>query len=263
MTGEEEVRAQAVGRDPKNARGEVSVSEPLMAWTPTIAPAGLDYYDNSAIPEWQNCLLLVTLKTQSMRVLKLNPEGDAILGERVYFEEDFGRIRDLCVSPSGDVYLSTSNRDWNPADGFPEESDDRIIRITKNKDVASAMGAKVNAMVRTPSTEKKSRTMGERLFKDYCASCHKADGTGVPGTFPPLNGDRVRGDVTEVIRVVLQGLSGPVTIEGAGYNMEMPAFSFLSDEEVARVVEYVRSSFGHSNETVSPKDAERVRNAKR
>ncbi|MEX1241063.1 MAG: PQQ-dependent sugar dehydrogenase [Cyclobacteriaceae bacterium] len=64
-----------------------SIKAPLMAWTPTIAPAGLDYYAHSAIPEWQNSLLLVTLKAQSLRVLKLNDSGDSVIGEKVYFEK--------------------------------------------------------------------------------------------------------------------------------------------------------------------------------
>ncbi|MBL7698952.1 MAG: hypothetical protein JNK79_12380 [Chitinophagaceae bacterium] len=51
----------------------------------------------------------------------------------VAFEKEFGRLRDICISPAGDVYISTSNRDWNPAPGFPTSSDDRIIKLTLSK----------------------------------------------------------------------------------------------------------------------------------
>ena len=112
-------------------KGLNSTVDPLKAWTPTIGPAGLDYYSSDAIPELKNSLLLVTLKGKSLRVLKLSPDGKQILTEDIFFENKFGRIRDLCVSPAGDIYLATSNRDWNPVAGFPKPEDDRIIRVSK------------------------------------------------------------------------------------------------------------------------------------
>ena len=242
------------------------IKAPLMAWTPTIAPAGLDYYSNSAIPEWQNSLLLVTLKTQSLRVLKLNDAGDAIVGEKVYFENSFGRMRDICVSPEGDVYLSTSNRDWNPAEGFPGEKDDRILKISILKNKKSSSLSKTESKpvaIKSPAAPKakaKSSDAGALVYNNYCASCHKADGTGVPGSFPPLKGTSyVRGNKGDLVRLVLQGLSGPITVEGIKYDMEMPSFAFLSDQEVADVVQYVRSAFGQKTETVTRAEVTRIR----
>lgn len=238
-----------------------AVRGPLMAWTPTIAPAGLDYYGSSAIPEWQNSLLLVTLKTQSLRVLKLNDAGDKVVGEQVYFEKSFGRLRDICVSPEGDVYLATSNRDWNPVEGFPKDNDDRIIRISKGRATAPvAKGGSNKGPVKSTASPAKAVT-ADVVYNNYCASCHKADGTGVSGSFPPLKGSsRVRADKKELIRVVLHGLSGPLTVAGVKYDMDMPGFNFLSDQEVADVVKYVRSAFGRKDENVSPADVARMRN---
>lgn len=242
------------------------VKGPLMAWTPTIAPAGLDYYGNSTIPEWQNSLLLVTLKTQSLRVLKLNDTGDAVVGEKVYFEKSFGRLRDLCVSPDGDVYVATSNRDWNPVEGFPKEDDDRIIKISRDRTTSSmsATGGGKTMMKSTASAEEGSPVnAGALVYTNYCASCHKADGTGIPGSFPPLKGSaRVRADKKELIRVVLQGLAGPLTVNGVKYEMDMPGFNFLSDQEVADVVKYVRATFGQKKEHVTAVDVARMRSEK-
>ncbi|MCB0395010.1 MAG: PQQ-dependent sugar dehydrogenase [Flavobacteriales bacterium] len=106
-----------------------NVVEPIRAWTPTIALAGLDYYDHEAIPEWQNSLLLVTLKSDDFRVFKLNAAGDTILSEVIHLNDDYGRLRDLCISPSGDIYISTSNRDGRANNGFPISADDRIIKL--------------------------------------------------------------------------------------------------------------------------------------
>lgn len=236
------------------------VKEPLIAWTPTIAPAGLDYYNSAAIPQWRNSLLLVTLKGQSLRVLKLNEQGTAVTEEKVYFEKEFGRLRDVCVSPDGDVYLATSNRDWNPAKGFPAQSDDRIIRISSQSDksVSSTKSLPSPTPKKTQSTA--SAHPGRSLYENYCASCHKDDGTGVAGTFPPLVGStRVSAAKAVLIRTVLEGLKGPITVKGVQYDMEMPALDFLSDQQVADVVAYVRQKFGNRSEAVSATEVGKVR----
>ena len=59
--------------------------------------------------EWKNCLLMVSLKDASLRALKLNADGKRVIGQQTYFKNRFGRLRDICVSPSGKVYLCTSN----------------------------------------------------------------------------------------------------------------------------------------------------------
>jgi mono/diheme cytochrome c family protein len=243
-----------------------TVTEPLKAWTPTIAPAGIDYYQGAAIPEWQNAILMVTLKTQSLRVLKLNPAGTAVVDEQVYFEQAYGRLRDICISPAGDVYLSTSNRDWNPAEGFPKESDDRIIKISKRKpgqQPAKAAAAKpLPARPAPKAAPAKPKPAGAVLYTNYCASCHKADGNGVAGTFPPLKGaEQVRGDKQALIRIVLQGLSGPIQVKGATYDQEMPAFAFLSDQQIADVLTYVRSTFGNQSGSITSGEVQQARAA--
>ncbi len=107
-----------------------NVKEPIIAWTPTIAPAGMAYYSHTAIPEWQHSLLLATLNSngRDLRVLKLNQaNGDQIVEENVYFDNVYGRLRAVCVAPDGRVFISTSNRDQY---GTPGLNDDKIIEIT-------------------------------------------------------------------------------------------------------------------------------------
>jgi len=91
------------------------VKEPIWSsGSNTIAVCGLDYYNSDRIPEWKNCLLMLTLKDASLRALSLNTDGTAVTDQRVYFKNRFGRLRDICISPSGMVYLCTSegsNRD--------------------------------------------------------------------------------------------------------------------------------------------------------
>ncbi|MDY0341927.1 MAG: PQQ-dependent sugar dehydrogenase [Lentimicrobium sp.] len=103
-----------------------NVREPLYAWTPTLAVAGIDHYHHNAIPEWQNSLIMTSLKASTLYSLKLNESGTAITEVTAYFNDTWGRLRDVCISPSGDVYLAVSNRDGR---GNPKPGDDRIIRL--------------------------------------------------------------------------------------------------------------------------------------
>jgi glucose/arabinose dehydrogenase len=213
--------------------------DPLMAWTPTIGPAGLDYYSSNKISELSNSLLLVSLKGKSLRALKLDNEGKKIIEEQVYFENKFGRIRDLCVSPEGDIYLATSNRDWNPVAGFPKLDDDRIIKISN-----LSKSDPQNLLSSLPPGSK-----GETLYLQYCASCHKENGMGLYGIFPPLqHSQTVVLNPKELIKKILNGSNGPAKINGISYDAAMPAFGFMKDEDLLDVITYIRS-LGSSHAT--------------
>jgi aldose sugar dehydrogenase len=75
----------------------------------TLAYSSIDYYNYDLIPAFKNKLLLATLKNQSVEVLTLNADGSAVTGVTPYFKNKFGRIRDICISPEGRVYICTGN----------------------------------------------------------------------------------------------------------------------------------------------------------
>ncbi|MFD0763581.1 PQQ-dependent sugar dehydrogenase [Mucilaginibacter lutimaris] len=85
------------------------VAEPIQAWTPTIAPSGLDYYNNNAIPQWKGSLLLAVLKNSELLQLKLNAEGTGVTTISSFYKGKYGRMRDIAISPDGKVYIITSN----------------------------------------------------------------------------------------------------------------------------------------------------------
>ena len=90
-----------------------NVKEPLVAWTPTIAVAGIAYYNHPAIPGWQHSILMNTLKGSHLRRLELDAAGTAVVSQTVYLNGTYGRLRSICISPSGKVYLGTSNANNN------------------------------------------------------------------------------------------------------------------------------------------------------
>lgn len=104
---------------------------------------------------------------------------------------------------------------------------------------------------------------GNARFDAYCAACHLSGGAGGIGEAPPLDGAAwVTGPEGRLIRIVLQGLRGPVEIGGRTYNQEMPAFGkVLTDADAALLVSYVRRRFGGVNVPVPPGTIARVRAA--
>jgi mono/diheme cytochrome c family protein len=99
-----------------------------------------------------------------------------------------------------------------------------------------------------------------RLFRVRCATCHQMDGKGV-ATFPPLAGSSwVQGDEKRPIRIVLHGLQGKIRVDGKEYNGVMPGLGKqLSDEEIAAVLTYIRSSWGNSAPAITAETVRAVR----
>ncbi|HZH70885.1 MAG TPA: cytochrome c [Mariniphaga sp.] len=102
---------------------------------------------------------------------------------------------------------------------------------------------------------------GKKVYDSVCLACHMANGTGVPGMFPPLaNTDWVTGDKEQLIRITIQGLSGKIEVNGTTYNNIMPPNSHLSDREIADVLTYIRQSFGNDASEVTVEEVSTVRN---
>jgi len=103
--------------------------------------------------------------------------------------------------------------------------------------------------------------MGKKVFDTTCIACHQANGLGVPGQYPPLAASEwVTGSEERIIRIVLHGLNGPITVEGKEYNNVMaPLGGALKDEQVANVISYVRASWGNTAPEVTPEAVAKVR----
>ncbi|MBX3043963.1 MAG: PQQ-dependent sugar dehydrogenase [Candidatus Kapabacteria bacterium] len=108
-----------------------NVVEPILSLYPnyTLAIAGMDYYNHDLIPEWKNSLLITALKTELVVIAKLNEAGDKVIESFEMFKNQFGRLRDICVSPDGRVYIATSNQDGRGSNTF-RNTMDKIIEIS-------------------------------------------------------------------------------------------------------------------------------------
>jgi glucose/arabinose dehydrogenase len=90
------------------------VEDPLLVWTPSVAPSGLAVYEGDRFPAWKGDLLAGALRDRDVRRVDLDA-GGKVVGEEVL--EIGARVRDVRVGPDGLVYVLT------------DEDDGRIIRL--------------------------------------------------------------------------------------------------------------------------------------
>jgi mono/diheme cytochrome c family protein len=94
-----------------------------------------------------------------------------------------------------------------------------------------------------------------------CGACHGQNGEGGP-VAPPLAGSEwVTGPVSNLIRIQLRGLVGPITVAGKEYNMPggMAALSYQTDDQIAAVLTFIRNSFGNKASAVKPEQVAALR----
>ena len=103
--------------------------------------------------------------------------------------------------------------------------------------------------------------LGKKVFNGTCITCHQATGQGLPGIYPPLAGSEwAQGNEERVIRIVLHGLNGPITVEGKEFNNAMASLGgALKDEQIANALTYVRSEWGNKAPVVKAETVARIR----
>jgi len=108
---------------------------------------------------------------------------------------------------------------------------------------------------------------GKKLYltAGACVTCHQPSGQGAPPAFPPLvKTDWVTGSDERLIRILLHGLSGEITVNGQKYNGAMPAFGLgsgynYSDDKIAAVLTYIRQEWGNTGGPITPERVAEIR----
>jgi glucose/arabinose dehydrogenase len=125
-----------------------NVREPLTAYTPTLAVSGLTYYNHPAVPGWANSLLMTSLKAGTFKQLQLNPDGTQISSQADLWAGTYGRLRCVCVSPQGRVYVGTSNLDGR---GSPGATDDRLLVLENRTYLAATTAVASQSLTLAPN----------------------------------------------------------------------------------------------------------------
>ena len=97
-------------------------------------------------------------------------------------------------------------------------------------------------------------------YTQFCSDCHRTDGAGVPGMFPPLAGNPsiASSDPTSLLHITLTGWK---TAQTATHSRvyTMPGFARLSDQEIAEILSFVRNRWGNQGSAVSPEQVKKLR----
>ncbi len=91
---------------------------------------------------------------------------------------------------------------------------------------------------------------GRELFMTICAACHQRDGEGKDGVAPPLVGSEwaLAPGGGRLVRIVLNGMTGPVRVRGKDWNLPMPPWrANLDDNQAAVVLTFVRSQLASNH----------------
>jgi nitrite reductase (NO-forming) len=123
------------------------------------------------------------------------------------------------------------------------------------------VAAAAQAAVLGAPTKEQQIAAGKALYNGTCSVCHQPNGDGLPDVFPPLAGsDYLMKDKERAIGVVLNGLSGKVTVNGKDFNSVMPPMSQLSNDEIANILTYSMNEWGNSSAgVVTPGEVAKVR----
>ena len=85
------------------------------------------------------------------------------------------------------------------------------------------------------------------------------NGEGLPNIFPPLAKSEYLSDKDKIITIVLNGLNGPIKVNGKDFNSVMPPMSQFNEDEIANILTYIRNEWGNTGEMITPDDVAKIR----
>ncbi|WP_242028324.1 PQQ-dependent sugar dehydrogenase [Pseudanabaena sp. FACHB-2040] len=108
---------------------EPGLVTPSIVWQQALPPGGSVIYTGTAIPEWQDSLIIATLRSEHLQRVAFDPQNPGqVQSHEVYLQGEYGRLRDAVMGPDGELYITTSNCDGRG--GCPSEQD-KILRVTR------------------------------------------------------------------------------------------------------------------------------------
>lgn len=107
---------------------------------------------------------------------------------------------------------------------------------------------------------RKSIEQGKDVYTNFCMSCHMTDGKGTEIYPPVAKTDYLKKPAKTLINIILQGQSGEIIVNKKKYDALMPAQAYLTDEQIADVLNYIRNSFGNKIPgTITPQQVKALR----
>lgn len=246
------------GRDPELARGAYFV-EGLGHCGECHTPRGLAFQLKAHSPTDGDAYLSGAV-IENWYAPSLRSGGPGTLEE--WSESDLARFLVQGVNRYGAVFGSMSDVVEHSSQYLSAEDARATARYLKS--ITSLGGGR--AFAYAEATDRSLRAgdatqRGAMTYLDNCAACHRPDGRGYEGVFPPLAGNPAveATNATSVVSVVLAGFSTAQTPDTPA-QFAMPAFGWrLSDEEIADVVSFVRASWGNRAAAIDPAQVHHLR----
>lgn len=150
---------------------------------------------------------------------------------------------------------------------WPTLEADAVIRTRLNRVKDKVLwpnktGMSSTALPRPLTSEEQQRfAEGQTLYTALCAGCHQPNGLGLDGVAPQLaDSEWVVGDPDRLVRIILHGVRGPITVAGRMHNGEMPALGgVLDDAQLSAIATYVRRAWDHGAGPIPPKTVKTLR----
>ncbi|MEX1239882.1 MAG: c-type cytochrome [Cyclobacteriaceae bacterium] len=165
----------------------------------------------------------------------------------------------LATGPDGSLYITDSRKGkiWRVMYKGDRENFDA-------RQLAGMEARKSLPHIKTPDEVgdnlQKNLAKDQKLYNTFCGTCHQQNGKGARGRMPPLAvTDWVTGDKKRLISIALNGLQGPIDVNGESYNSVMPPHNYLGDDDLATILTYIRKNFGNKASAVSPEEVSAVR----
>ena len=186
-------------------------------------------------------------------------------------DDENGRVRLEALTAASWLDKVTGMRILNvaankPLDEWMKGAHEAAVAHVNGRKMVVAKKAAVATELK--GTDRELYTKGKEIYArdGFCGTCHQPDGKGLPAAgFPPLTGTKwVTGSEERIIKIVLNGLYGPIEVDGKKLNGQVPMTAFgrmLKDDEIAAVITYVRNSFGNKASVVTPEQVRKVREA--
>jgi mono/diheme cytochrome c family protein/glucose/arabinose dehydrogenase len=186
------------------------------------------------------------------------------------------RVVQLAADPSADVQLQAAltlglllpeAKSKETLAGLARSATSALARDVASFGLASLEPPKADALAvdnaRPLTPEEKQRfDAGKTMYEATCLACHQVHGMGQAGLAPPLLGSEwAAGSDERLIRIVINGLRGPIKVKGETFELDMPALGVLDDDQIAAVLTYVRREWTHRFEPVTPAKVKKVREA--
>jgi glucose/arabinose dehydrogenase/mono/diheme cytochrome c family protein len=271
------------GGDGKKTGNGDKLNQPIIGFPGHWAPNDLLFYTGNQFPERYKNGAFIAFHGSTIRapypqagyfVAFVPFKNGKPAGEFEVFADGFAAV---------DTIINTSDAKYRPMalaqgpDGslyIGESEQGKIWRIMykgdksrfTNRQLAKMEEHKKLPHIKTPDEVKDNLNKGKagkgsEIYFSYCSSCHQMDGEGDGNRFPPLvQSEWVTGDKEKLIRVILGGLEGPITIRGKAYNNSMPSHKFLSDDQIAQVLTYIRQTFNNNSDSITSEQVKSVRN---